>query len=221
MMNTLTCIIIAVLAVLWLWGCEGDRANQTAAPAGSVTAEAKNAFYIKEADLPEGFPPPNQPKEVVLKYYPAARMARVSQGPDQSNSQNAMFSPLFNHIKKKDIPMTAPVEMVYAEPDTEDMPTERESMAFYYTSTEQGQTGPDDKVEVIDVDPMWVLSVGVRGSYNEKTYQPGFELIYQHLAEHPDKYRIAGPPRVLAYNSPMILWFLRYSEVQIPVILPQ
>lgn len=36
------------------------------------------------------------------------------------------------------------------------------------------------------------------------------------LTEHPE-WTAAGPPRSLAYNSPFVPGFVKYSEVQIPV----
>ena len=37
------------------------------------------------------------------------------------------------------------------------------------------------------------------------------------LAGHPE-WTAAGPPRMLGYNSPFVPWFLKYAEVQLPVV---
>ena len=45
----------------------------------------------------------------------------------------------------------------------------------------------------------------------------GLEQLRTWLAKHPE-WAAAGPPRSLAYNSPFVPWFAKYSEVQIPVV---
>jgi hypothetical protein len=124
-----------------------------------------------------------------------------------------MFSPLFNHIKRQDIAMTAPVAMTYEG-------EKQASMAFLYRNTEQGSTGSDDadsRVEVRDVPPQWMASLGVRGSYTQARFDEAVDTLNAWLAEHGDQWRPVGEPRYLGYNSPFIFGFLRYGEVQRPV----
>jgi len=138
-----------------------------------------------------------------------------------------MFMPLFNHIKRNDVAMTAPVEIEYA---ASSKPTEtgtgsREhqratSMAFMYAVPSLGTTGPDPadaRVVVEDVPAMTVLSVGARGGYTEGNLAAGLEKLEAWLAENPGRFRVVGPPRYLAYNSPFVPWFLKFGEVQLPV----
>ena len=58
--------------------------------------------------------------------------------------------------------------------------------------------------------------MGLQGSYREANFRKALQELRQWLDEHPE-WRLAGPPRVLAYNSPFMLWWKKYSEVQIPV----
>jgi hypothetical protein len=48
---------------------------------------------------------------VVIKEYPSYRMARFAAREGQSANQDQMFGPLFKHIKRNDIAMTAPVQI--------------------------------------------------------------------------------------------------------------
>jgi len=61
-----------------------------------------------------------------------------------------------------------------------------------------------------------VASIGVRGAYGKKTFKAGHEPLEAWLQAHPE-WTIAGPPRMLAYNSPFVPWFAKYAEVQVPV----
>lgn len=188
----------------------------------------KKPFLFKEAKLPKEFPPPGPVGEVMVKNYPAYRLARVrgaESGP--SATPNEMFSPLFNHIKRKNIAMTAPVEIEYADSDspTSSNPasrTERRSasMAFLYADPALGQLGPDPadpRVVVENVPAMMVLSVGIRGGYTDSNLAAGLERLRIWLETNPDRYRTVGPPRYLAYNSPFVPGFLKFGEVQLPV----
>jgi hypothetical protein len=138
-----------------------------------------------------------------------------------------MFMPLFNHIKRNDIAMTAPVEIEYAassEP-TEAGTGSREhqratSMAFMYAVPSLGTAGPDPadaRVVVEDIPAMKVLSIGVRGGYTEKNLTSALAKLDDWLAENPGRFRVIGPPRYLAYNSPFVPWFLKFGEVQLRV----
>jgi hypothetical protein len=64
---------------------------------------------------------------------------------------------------------------------------------------------------------MTVLSVGVRGGYAQGNLAAGLEKLEAWLAENPARFRVSGPPRYLAYNSPFVPWFLKFGEVQLPV----
>ena len=189
----------------------------TAAFAASGVADEpapSKPMMVSEASLPQGFPAPGPVGEVIVKTYPAHRLARTSAG---DGGDNRMFMRLFGHIKRNDIAMTAPVTM-----DWSGEPAERggpESMAFLYREADLGAAGPDPAdaaVTVEDVPEATVVSIGLRGSYGEKTFRKGAEQLDAWLAAHPE-WEPAGPPRMLAYNSPFVPGLVKYSEIQRPI----
>jgi len=169
---------------------------------------------VSEAKLPDGFPPPGPVGEVIVKTYPAHRLAKTRA---EAGADDKMFMKLFGHIKRNDIAMTAPVTMDWAGD-----PAERkgpDTMAFLYAKPDLGRPGPDPadaSVVVEDVPEVTVASIGVRGAYGKKTFKAGHEPLEAWLQAHPE-WTVAGPPRMLAYNSPFVPWFAKYAEVQVPV----
>lgn len=183
---------------------------------------------VDEASLPKGFPMPSKVGEVTLKTYPAHRLARVTRQRVEGN-RNRMFMPLFRHIQRNDIAMTSPVEMVYHMP--EDAATmdgkqlveamEMDSMAFYYGDPELGEVGADgEQVVVEDAEPVQVASFAIRGEYTRTHMALGVKKILDWLDEQREQgveIEIAGSPRYMGYNSPMVPGFMKIGEVQIPV----
>ncbi|MHC4846228.1 MAG: heme-binding protein [Planctomycetota bacterium] len=159
---------------------------------------------IMEAALPEGFPAPTPVGEVEVKTYPAYRIARADSGGDGA------FWQLFVHIQKHDIPMTAPVEMTY------DASGREVDMAFMYERVAQGRTGPDGPVEVLDVEPMLVASIGCRGWSSDAAVERAKAQLTAWI-EARDDLAVAGAVRQFGYNSPSVSGSRRYFEVQIPV----
>ena len=143
-----------------------------AADTDSPASQSK-PWFVSEANLPEGFPAAGPVDEVIVKTYPQHRLARV-----QSDSgTDGMFWKLFNHIKRNDIKMTAPVEMSWtpkaaANPDgTPD--GNPNAMAFLYGSSQLGTAGADSEdasVVVEDIPAETVVSIGLRGSYGKKRH---------------------------------------------------
>jgi hypothetical protein len=183
--------------------------------AAAADPPASKPSMISEAKLPDGYPGPGPVGEVIVKDYPAHRLARTSG--DAAGGENKMFMKLFGHIKRNKIAMTAPVTMDWSgDPAGRKGP---ESMAFLYAQPDLGAAGPDpadDAVVVEDMPPVTVASVGVRGSYGEKTFRKGNDALRAWLDEHPE-WAVAGPPRMLAYNSPFVPGFMKYAEVQVPL----
>lgn len=210
-------------AVMWcgaaaLMGAETARAAEPPEPGRGERAMAR-PWMVSEARLPTGFPPPGPVGEVVVKTYPQLRLARAAAGPDA----DGMFMTLFRHIERHEIAMTAPVVMEWAPREdgagAQAVAPTPGSMAFLYREPTLGAAGADPadpRVVVEDAPDAVVVSVGLRGGYDEATVRRGLEQLRAWLAEHPE-WRTAGPPRSLAYNSPFVPWFLKYSEVQMPV----
>jgi hypothetical protein len=197
-----------------------EKASAAADPAASakrlrqalLEAEALLTFQItEEAPLPDGCPEPTPVGEIRVKHYPAYRLARV----DRSERDRAFWT-LFGHIQKKEIAMTAPVEMTMKEPK-KDEPPEMAAMAFLYRTVKQGTAGKDGDVNVIDVAAMDAVSIGLRGDMAEDKGAKGRALLEKWLKENASRYETAGPMRFMGYNSPFLPAARRYVEVEIPV----
>lgn len=166
----------------------------------------KGPLLIPEASQPAGFPRPGKVNQIEVKSYPSYRSAKV-QAPDVG--QNKMFGQLFDHIKKNEIAMTAPVEMTFGDSGPN-------SMAFLYKAQQIGEVGADGEVQVADQSATQVVSMAIRGSYAEKRFDTVCEQLREWLAQS-DEWEESGEARYFGYNSPFIPSFLRYGEVQIPV----
>jgi hypothetical protein len=131
------------------------------------------------------------------------------------------FWPLFNHIKKRDIAMTSPVEMDYTGMlgDNGQLTDEQGSwtMSFLYRQVEQGPVGGAERgVKVEDNPEITVISIGMMGGYGMNRVNQGLAKLQDVLAKQ-DRWVVAGEPRSLSYNGPQIAFKRRWSEVQIPV----
>lgn len=162
---------------------------------------------IKEAELPAGFPKYTPIGQIEVKHYPAHRKASASGATE--------FWALFRHIKQNNVSMTAPVEMDYGDPRVDR--TKQQSMSFFYERPDQGATGKQGGVEVVDVPAMQVVSIGCRGRQTSRAVDEAREKLLKYLAESKDRYTIAGPMRVMGYNSPFVPRDRNFFEVQIPV----
>ncbi len=170
---------------------------------------------VMEAPLPEGFPGMTPVGELVLKRYPAYRMAQADMaGSSRRQREGSAFNQLFNHIKSSNVAMTAPVRMDYAV--TGDR-LRQQAMAFLYESPRQGRTGPDGPVRVVDVPESWALSIGYRGNYSADDIDDAQQRFDSWIRAHADEYELAGPLRVMGWNSPWVWGSKRYFEVQQPV----
>lgn len=166
--------------------------------------------YVKEAELPVGFPEPTPVGEIRVKSYPAYRMAAVKQG-----METFAFWTLFGHIKKNEIAMTAPVEMTFGKEGKKSEGMQQ--MAFLYGSQEIGKPGKDGQVEVVDVQPMLTVSIGMKGEAAERGKAEAKKFLEEWLKEHAKEHQPVGPLRMMGYNSPMVPSEKRYFEFEIPV----
>ena len=156
--------------------------------------------------MPAGFPDYTPVGEIEFKDYPAYRKARAS--------GTTRFWTLFRHISQNNVKMTAPVEMDFGDPVAE---TFREgTMSFLYERPDQGSAGEHGSVEVVDVPAMRVVSIGCRGGRTSAAVMEARRKLLRHLAGNKD-YVVAGPMRVMGYNSPFVPRDRSFFEVQIPV----
>jgi hypothetical protein len=159
-----------------------------------MSQESKPApAYVDEAPLPQGWPHPGPYDRVTEKKYPAYRAAFTN-----GKGQTGAFWTLFTHIKKHDIPMTAPVEMAIEADDDGDV--SRNSMAFLYQNGKVGAAGKDGpSVEVRDVPAATVLSYTWQGTDSKENISKAKSALEAQLSERDQK---ATGFRLLGYNGP-------------------
>ena len=61
-----------------------------------------------------------------------------------------------------------------------------------------------------------VVSIGLRGSYTRKNYEEGLLKLNRWRAGQKE-WQTNAAPYVVYWNSPFMPWFLRKSEIHIPV----
>lgn len=189
-----------------------DKQTEILNHALKQAGEARQFSPHLESPLPDGWPKPSLPGLIRIKSYPAVRAAWVR----ASAGNNRQFMTLFHHIQQRQIAMTGPVVMGYPA-QTAGKPAESsDSMAFLYRRLDQDTKGQFGQVQVVDEEPMRVVSIALTGSYRERNFQAAAAKLRKWLQAHTE-WEPVGPVRVLAYNSPFMLFWQKYSEVQIPV----
>lgn len=165
-------------------------------PAAASPASPASAgpVYVEEAPLPEGWPKPGPFGVATEKKYPAYRAAFTAQSGEFTG-----FWTLFSHIKKNDIPMTAPVEIA-VEPREEGKGMKQIAMGFLYQKDTVGQPGPDGQaVTVKDIPAARALSYAWVGKDKDENTARARAALELALAE---KKLTAKSFRLLGYNGP-------------------
>ncbi|MHC4650885.1 MAG: heme-binding protein [Planctomycetota bacterium] len=172
---------------------------------------------VVETSLPAGYPAPTPPGAIDLKRYPSVRRAEVSGRSAPNRGRNGAFFSLFRHIQRRDIAMTAPVEMDYPgwSGDSSSAPGAW-TMSFLYRTPDVGPMEQSGDVRIVDTMPLTVISVGLRGKYGRATEDRGLQQLLAWL-DSQDEWERAGSPRALYYNGPYIRASWKWAEVQIPV----
>lgn len=185
-----------------------------------VNGEYRSGACRITTPLPDGYPPPTPPDAIEIKRYPMVRRAEIGGTMTPDWGMNFAFFPLFNHIKRREIAITSPVEMNYEGLGVEG--SERPSswtMSFVYRTPAQGAAGVDPKDERIlieDIPPLTVAAIGVRGPYKLKQVNQGIAQLRSWLSQQSE-WEEHGEPRALFYNGPEARSADLWSEVQIPV----
>ena len=188
----------------------------------AVVAIAFFAYSAAAAPLPEGFPPPTQQGKIEVKQYPAYRAATVRYSGELSQAANRAFNPLYRHISSNNISMTAPVEARYPVRTLEagEIGASEERgealVSFLYRSTDVYPQEIAQDIQVEDIAPMTVLSLGLKGSYDYSSYQKNIEQLREWLAQHPE-WTVVGSPRRFFYDAPYVPEPLKHSEIQVPI----
>lgn len=210
--------ILAAGAVILAGASAG--ADEPAPKAEDARAQVEPAAADSDAPLPEGFPTATRPGMIEVKSYPAYRSA-VARGKDlAADAGGVLFFPLFNHISRKEIAMTAPVISTYASAEMVDDPKKRGDMTmeFLYRRPDQGETGQGvGAIRVEDHPAGRYLCLGLQGEMGPDRMKDGLAKLRAWLSEHEDQWVEAGPPRQLGYHGPMTPSARRLWEVQVPV----
>ncbi len=193
-----------------------SRADEPKQEAKQVEPKAADG----DAPLPEGFPDATKPGTVEVKTYPAYRSAVATVEKATTRSGNMMFFPLFNHIQKNDIAMTAPVINTFKTPKMVETPGAKGevTMEFLYRSPKQGKTGRDSAmIEVLDHPEQKFVCLGYQGDMSDEGMRAGVARLNEWIEEHKAEWQADGPPRSLGYHGPMTPSAQRLWEVQVPV----
>ena len=180
------------------------------------------------APFPIGFPPPTEAGVIEIKQYPEYRAVTYTHEGEAQIATRVAFNPLFEHISRNEIAMTAPVEARYYDRSSIpvdapidapiDAPEHRVEVSFLYAHPEIAPQSIDPRVKVVDYPAMMAVSIGLVGPYTWESYQTNLQGLRAFLAENP-KYEVVGPPRRLLYNSPMTPAAIKRSEVQITIAI--
>lgn len=134
--------------------------------------------------------------------------ARAEEGAGYFESGGRLFRPLFRYISDRDIAMTVPVEAGI-------LPGE---MYFWISPSERAKVdGPTEEVEVIEMPARMVASYGLRGGYLEANFRDG-EAALRAWLETQNEWVAVGESGMVYWNGPFVPWFLKRSEVHIPVM---
>ncbi|MGF1520350.1 MAG: GyrI-like domain-containing protein, partial [Nodosilinea sp.] len=87
---------------------------------------------------------------------------------------------------------------------------------FLYRSLDIVPQEVAQDIQIEDIPPMTVVSIGTRGRYDLESYQASIQQLQTWLAAHPD-YTVVGSPRRFFYDGPFLPDALKRSDVQIPV----
>lgn len=152
--------------------------------------------------------PRTAPGVLELKTLPAARLLRSESGRDYFEADNGLFMRLFRYIDQNRIPMTAPVE-ASVKPGV---------MRFYLDagSAARPDLAPTGEVAFVSLPERRIAAIGVRGSYSRDNYDEALAELRTWVAARKDV-RAAGEPYAVYWNSPFVPFFLKHSEVHLPV----
>jgi effector-binding domain-containing protein len=168
----------------------------------AIVASASSLSAVSEAY------PRTAPGDLELKTLPAARWMRTESSTDYFAADNGLFMKLFRYIDSNKIPMTAPVE-AGIKPGT---------MVFYMddASAKRADLAETPQVKLSSVPERRVAAIGIRGSYSRENYEEALTELKAWLAKRTDV-KAAGEPYAVYWNSPFVPFFLKQSEVHIPV----
>ena len=150
-----------------------------------------------DAPLAEGWPDATKPGAIAVKKYPAYRGAVTRAKGAVLGADNVMFWPLFNHISRSKVEMTAPVVNTYSPQMLGDdrNATGDVSMEFVYRDTTIGQPGAGvGPVKVEDHPASTFVCLGIQGGMSSDRLREGVARLRSWLKEHANEWVEDGPP---------------------------
>jgi len=147
--------------------------------------------------------------EIKVLQLPARTALEANTGQSYFSENNGLFRILFRYISKHDLSMTTPVE-AEIEPG---------KMRFFVGESDANKSSPNTAtVAVKELEPMRVLAIGIRGSYDEENFLRNRERLLQWIDEQTT-YKCAGEPYAVYWDGPYVPWFLKRSEIHLPIRL--
>ncbi len=147
--------------------------------------------------------------EIKVLQLPARTALEANAGQSYFSENNGLFRTLFRYISKHDLSMTTPVE-AEIEPGR---------MRFFVGGKDANKSRPTtDSVTVKELEPMQVLAIGIRGSYDEENFRENRDRLFRWIDEQTT-YEPAGEPYAVYWDGPYIPWFLKRSEIHLPIRL--
>ncbi|MEM9372837.1 MAG: heme-binding protein [Planctomycetota bacterium] len=199
----------------WILRVAGDPDHELQSREGPEGPLFRAGDVFTETKLPVGYPAPTPPNAFEIKHYASVRRAEFSSDTAGGMTGTRGFMPLFRHISNNDIAMTSPVEMETHDTDS-DGRADQWTMTFLYHTTDDGPTGKDGSIVIVDTEPMTYLALGVQGRRSEASWNAIADELEAWIAESSE-WRAVGLPRVLGYNGPYVPSQNPWWEVQIPV----
>lgn len=142
-----------------------------------------------------------------IKTLPAGILLKSAGRGSYFDQSNNLFGPLFRYISKHDIAMTTPVE---AKID--------EAAMYFWVAPSQAEkvAGNEGGVVVERIPERRVASRGAKGSYSKELFEKTRAELMAWLATQPNV-EVAGEAYGVYWNAPYVPWFLKRSEVHIPI----
>jgi len=164
-------------------------------------------FMAENTEAYEAAYPKTPNGEIEVKVIPAAKIMVTEDQGNYFDHNNDMFMRLFRYINDNDVSMTVPVEAQ----------VEKARMRFYVSSVDSAKDLTEKgTVKVVNVPERTVVSIGIRGSYTKKKFEQNRGRLLAWLREKPE-YESAGEAYAVYWDAPFVPWFMKHSEVHIPL----
>jgi effector-binding domain-containing protein len=143
-----------------------------------------------------------------IKTLPAGVLLEARSEGEYFRENNGLFRRLFEAIQKNQVPMTTPVE-AGVRPGT---------MVFYLDPKSAKRTDLvlQGGVRRREVEERLVASIGIRGGYSKESFEENSKKLMDWVRSQPG-WKVTGESYAVYWNSPFMIWFLKRSEVHLPI----